>query len=76
MDGVKVTREEIKIQLDHIGDAIDRMEKLLTGNGDPAKGLVVRVDRLEQTESRRKWQIRTLAASFLGGAVSWVWKNL
>ena len=76
MNEIKVTREEIKIQLEHVIDTVDKIEKLLTGNGDPSKGLVVRVDRLEQTDSRRRWQIRTLAASFLGGAVSWVWKNL
>lgn len=75
MDGV-ITREVIAEKLDQIAEKIDKIDTILTGNGDPSKGLIVRMDRLEQVESRRKWQIRTLAASFAGGAISWIWKQM
>jgi hypothetical protein len=45
---------------------------LLTGNGTPERGIVVRVDRLEQADQARKWQIRTLGALVLGGLIDWL----
>lgn len=37
-----------------------RIETLLTGNGDPSKGMIVRLDRLEQaheTQSKLIWSV-------------------
>lgn len=40
--------ELLKAKLDGLDEKLDRALYLLEGNGDPSKGLVVRVDRLEQ----------------------------
>ncbi len=34
--------------IERLEEKIDRIVVLLSGNGDPSKGLIVRVDRLEQ----------------------------
>lgn len=44
-------------QLQEINRKLDLVTKLLTGNGDPSTGYIVRIDRLEQRDKRRdKWQ--------------------
>jgi len=50
-------------QLDRIEQRVQKIDKLLTGNGDPSKGIIVRLDRLEQTEIKRS---RLVGALFLG----------
>lgn len=35
--------------LQNVYDKVCRLEEILTGDGEPSKGMVVRVDRLEQT---------------------------
>jgi hypothetical protein len=62
-----------KEQLDRIEAKQDRLEKLLTGNGEPAKGLIVRVDRLEGFAERFRWAFRTVigAAVFAAGEIFW-----
>lgn len=42
-----------------------RVEHLLNGSSDPARGLVVRVDRLEQKSDRNTWW----ASTALGAAI-------
>jgi len=54
--------------------ANDKLDKLLAsiyGNG--REGLLVRVDRLEQDEGRRKWGVRLVAASVVGLIVKAFW---
>lgn len=36
-------------KLDSLQDSLDTLTQIMTGNGDPSKGLIVRVDRLEQS---------------------------
>ncbi len=43
---------------------LDRILRHLEGNG--RDGLLVRVDRLEQTEQRRSWLVRVIAAAVIG----------
>ena len=47
-----------------IKDTVDDFSKVLDGNG---AGLRTKVDRLEQAEKRRTWQIRALCAGVIGG---------
>ena len=49
---------------------LDFLCTLLTGNGDPQKGLVVRVDRLEQAEKRRKWWVGTAVGAAIVAVVN------
>lgn len=52
-----------------------KVEQLLHGkNGAP--GLLVKLDRLEQSQERAKWFIRLLAAQVLALVVAAVWAML
>jgi hypothetical protein len=42
-------KNSVCVRLEAIDDSLQVMSKLLSGNGDPSKGLCVRVDRLEQS---------------------------
>jgi len=46
----------------------------LDGNGGP--GMKVRLDRIEQLESGRKWHIRTIWGAMMAGMVAWFVDNL
>jgi hypothetical protein len=70
-------------RMDEFCERQERIEMLLTGNGQPGNGLVVRVDRIEQNERRRDWWIRTtIAAAFTAVATAGtalgaaVWKKI
>jgi hypothetical protein len=54
MTDQKERREDYKDDgiLPRIEDKVDLLLKLVTGNGDPSKGLIVRFDRVEQ---KMKW---------------------
>lgn len=71
----------------HIEKKLEKMNELLTGNGTPEKGLVIRVDRLEQSniddlpirvdrleqaEGRRTWLTRTTLVACIGAIVAQV----
>ena len=47
----------------------ERIGDVLDGNG--TLGMKTRVDRLEQSESTRKWHIRTLWAAIVTGVCTW-----
>ena len=61
MASKQVTNNELK-------KAIEEIKLILTGNGDPQKGLVVRVDRLEQ----RSKLLGYISGSILGGLIAWL----
>ena len=42
---------------------------LLTGNGDPSSGVVVRLDRLEQSRKAQKWWSGFLVPAGIGAAM-------
>ncbi len=49
---------------DTLSEKYDVLNKLLTGNGDPEKGLLIRVDRLEQEHKRKEvWIKAAIGAS-------------
>lgn len=60
-----ITNEVLAEKIDRLGEDVVVVKELLTGNGEPSKGLVVRVDRLEQVESRRKWTVRAIAGTLM-----------
>ncbi len=49
---------------------LEKTNLLLTGNGSPEKGLLVRVDRLEVAQDKRTWMIRAALVSALMGIVA------
>lgn len=58
--------------LKYIKDKVDLLCELLTGNGDPEKGIVVRLDRAERTieaEKQARQNRSTIAWTAMAGAV-------
>ena len=49
---------------ERLSEQIATLNKLIVGNGEPSKGIVVRLDRMEQREVRRDaWVKRAIGAS-------------
>jgi hypothetical protein len=57
------TDKILSAKVEAIADDVKVIRELLQGNGDPSKGLVVRVDRIEQREQSRKLWSRGIAAA-------------
>ena len=66
--------EAINDSLFRIESKLEKVDKLLTGNGEPSTGLLVRVDRLEQNGMRHSWWTRTALGAAIGATVLSVWK--
>ena len=49
---------------------IEKNTTILMGNGEPSKGIVIRVDRLEQSESRRGWWIKSILGACLAAVIT------
>lgn len=43
----------------------EKMDLMISGDGNGRKGFQIRVDRLEQTAERQKWLVRTLGSAVL-----------
>jgi hypothetical protein len=52
-------------------EKLERIDRALIGNG--RAGLIVEVDRLKQSEERRKWAVRAMAGALCGVAVKAFW---
>lgn len=52
---------------------VAKVLKLLDGNGEPERGLVVRVDRIEQREKARSKVLWTVGAGALTALGTTVW---
>ena len=59
-------QDEILQKLTELRNTQLEMRTILTGNGEPAKGLVLKVDRLEQEEKRRTWMTRSILVAVIG----------
>jgi hypothetical protein len=69
--GTKV--EQVRVNQQEFGEKLATATEILTGNGNPEKGLVVRIDRVEQdhkTQSRWFWVI---VPSAITGMLSAIW---
>lgn len=66
-------RAAIREELQPLLAAVGRLGALLDGGDDPAKGIIVRVDRLEQTEQSRKFWLTTAVSSGLLGGIASAW---
>lgn len=63
-------------KLDLIHDEVKEIKLLLNGNGSPEKGLIVRVDRVEQRLKIYRWVGMTVFAAIASAAALWVFKVL
>lgn len=53
-------------QLDRIETTVARIEKILTGNGEPEKGIVMRVAMLEEHEAQcTRFQGRVVKGTYM-----------
>lgn len=52
------------------------IKEWITGNGDPSKGMIVRMDRLEQTEAKRSLYVGTAVVAAIGSGVAAAWSVL
>lgn len=57
-------------KIDHLTEKVGLLNILLTGNGDPEKGVVVRLDRVEQTQARQRKFIWAIVGAVITQAVS------
>lgn len=62
----KYMQEEILRQLERFDAKLDQITQFIYGNGEPAKGFVVRVDRLEQFRAIMIWTVGTVVVSVVG----------
>ncbi len=65
-------REIIRDELEPVRKQITDLSHLITGNGTPERGIVVRVDRLEQSHHTMSWVQKAIAGAIIsvciGGA--------
>lgn len=69
--GTKV--EQVRLNQQDFGEKLGVATKILTGNGEPEKGLVVRIDRVEQDHKTQSKWFWVLVPSAITGLVSAVW---
>jgi len=55
---------------------VDALDATLNAPSDPSRGLIIRVDRLEQKETQRSWIIGLLITSTVGLAISALWSKI
>lgn len=64
--------DEVLAKIEGVSEQVKYVRHLLEGNGDPGKGMIVRVDRLEQREEGRTWHLRALWVAVLGALAKWL----
>lgn len=71
------TLQSIIERLDALKERVEDVAEVVTGNGDPSKGLIVRLDRVEQSMAQTahrlaRWRSATLAIAMtvLGGLMT------
>jgi hypothetical protein len=69
-DKHELLRTGLEDRFDSFEKKIEKINDLLSGNGTPEKGIIIRLDRLEQTEQRRTWLLRTTLVSAIGAVVA------
>lgn len=56
---------ETETQLGRIERKLNTLCRLLTGNDHPEEGLIVRFDRVEQTQKRVRWFLRSITGTLI-----------
>lgn len=65
-------RHELRANTEETRD----VKHLLTGNGEPAKGLIVRMDRIEQAKVRQDWLAGVALTAAIGAVGTTLWHKL
>ena len=75
LTGVRLTLASIDTTLKALVRTLGRLDEHMTGTSNEP-GLKTKVDRLEQLELGRRWQMRTFWGAVITGAVTLVMKVL
>jgi hypothetical protein len=67
-----ITNEVLAEKLDNLADVVKKIDETINGNGNP--GMKVRLDRLEQIEDGRRWNLRTIWGALVAILVGWAFK--
>lgn len=69
-DKINTIEERLENKLNSFSEALNRIEHLLTGNGTPERGILIRIDRLEQRafdqQKRTGYAVAAACAAFAG----------
>lgn len=63
-------REALRSELEPIRKELTQVRHYITGNGTPERGMLIRVDRLEQREHSRTWWIRAAVTAAMGAVLT------
>ena len=58
-----MSSDDLHTELKLIKDQLKVITHLLQGNGDPSKGIIVRLDRIEQQSKRWSWLLKATAGA-------------
>jgi hypothetical protein len=58
------------MQLDRMEKKLDELHKLMTGNSEPHKGVIVRMDRLEQRSRATLWFVNVVLGALITAVVA------
>lgn len=62
--------EAIQRAEDRVNRRIDSLERHFTGGSEPSRGLIVRIDRIEQARNNQRWLTHTALAVAIGAMVT------
>ena len=62
----------IRDELEPVREQIANLSHLITGNGTPERGIVIRVDRLEQSHHAMSWFQKAIAGAIIGVCIAGV----
>ena len=68
--------EMVKNHVESDERKFEKFGELLYGNGNPDKGLIMQVDRLNVAEGKRAWHLRALWTTVTAGFVTWAYQNV
>lgn len=68
--------ELVKGHVEQDEKKFEKLGELLYGNGNPDKGLITKVDRLEVAEGKRAWHLRALWTAVTATFVTWAYQNI
>lgn len=64
---------DIMARIDQLDQRFERVESFITGDRDPEKGIIVRLDRIEQNHENRKWWTQTAVGAGLTSMIASAW---
>jgi len=66
-------REGLSRSMEDIRDDVRQLREALLGDGKAVIGIITRLDRVEQVQDARKWQMRAVIGGFIAVVCKWVW---